>query len=138
MDYIYRRALQHSPLTDKVVSYDISCQWSVNLQERMENFPVDETDVPHAPIAYVIPKFHSHGHKDSCSDNYSLYYTPGCAQTDGEGIERVWWGFYRIGATLKELGPGCWSDTLDDLYSHWNWKKVTGLGTLILLPDVCD
>ena len=44
-----------------------------------------------------------------------------------EGPERTWFGLQGGGST-KDQGPGFWSDTMDDKFSHWNWTKFVGLG----------
>ena len=39
MDYIFVSALLLSLVEKNLVSYDIACQWSVHLLERIKNFP---------------------------------------------------------------------------------------------------
>lgn len=48
-----------------------------------------------------------------------------------EGPERTWFGLQGGGST-KDQGPGFWSDTMDDKFSHWNWSKLIHLGMFFL------
>ncbi|EEC00016.1 hypothetical protein MPER_00146, partial [Moniliophthora perniciosa FA553] len=61
-----------------------------------------------------------------------LNYAVGVGRTDGEGVERNWAGQGPIATSTTEMGPGSRHDTLDDHWGHWNWKKLTGLGALLL------
>ena len=49
-----------------------------------------------------------------------------------EGPERTWFGLQGGGST-KDQGPGFWSDTMDDKFSHWNWTKLVSLGKTVCL-----
>ncbi|KAJ7736393.1 hypothetical protein B0H14DRAFT_3097541 [Mycena olivaceomarginata] len=133
MDYIFASLLRHhDPRLFKFISYDICCQWSKHLKERLTELP------PHVRLnlvlkicRFVIPKLHIYGHKLLCQLLYSLNYTPGAARTDGEGIERPWANIGPVATSTREMGPGARHDTLDDHWGHWNWQKLIGLGALI-------
>ncbi|KAG1797493.1 uncharacterized protein HD556DRAFT_1431147 [Suillus plorans] len=78
-------------------------------------------------INYFVPKFHLAAHIEICQTQFSFNWTPGVGQTDGEAPERGWANINRVASSTKEMGPGARRDMLNDHFSDWNWKKVTGL-----------
>ena len=129
-DYVVVRSTSHNPKTKKVASYDIMCQWSVNLRKRLEGFPLKNAErLDDQIVARVVPKFHLAAHKENCRINFSLNYEPGVGRSDMEGPERTWFGLQGGGST-KDQGPGYWSDAMDDKFGHWNWSKLVRLGTI--------
>ncbi|KAJ7875574.1 hypothetical protein B0H14DRAFT_2568720 [Mycena olivaceomarginata] len=133
MDYILGSLLRHyHAQLRKFFSYDICCQWSKHLIERMKQMPPGiRINLILSLLRFVIPKLHIYGHKLLCQLNYSLNYTPGAARTDGEGIERPWANIGPVATSTREMGPGSRHDTLNDHWSHWNWLKLVGLGALL-------
>lgn len=131
-DYVVVRSTSHNPETKKVASYDIMCQWSVNLQNRLKDFPFKYAErLDRQIVARVVPKFHLAAHKEQCRIDFSLNYEPGVGRSDMEGPERTWFGLQGGGST-KDQGPGYWSDAMDDKFGHWNWSKLVRLGRFIL------
>ncbi|KAJ7901050.1 hypothetical protein B0H14DRAFT_3422958 [Mycena olivaceomarginata] len=117
------------PRLRKVISYDIVCQWWVNLKKRLLLLPpAVRWHLILGLVRFVIPKLHIKGHKIPCQDKYSLELVPGSAQTDGEGIERPWAHIGGVGSSTKEMGPGSREDTLNGHWGSWNWQKVVGMG----------
>jgi hypothetical protein len=135
MDYIFASILGHYPaLLQKVASYDITCQWSIHLLERLAALPSHVRPIiSTGTLHYVIPKLHIHSHKLNCQLNYSLNLLPGAGRTDGEGIERSWASLNPVANSTKEMGPGARHDTIDDHWGHWNWQKTVGLGAFLPL-----
>ncbi|KAK7450187.1 hypothetical protein VKT23_013070 [Stygiomarasmius scandens] len=133
MDYIKASILHHIHiLLVLLVSYDIVCQWSKKVIQRLKKLPpLVRLDLTLRIVRFVIPKLHILGHLLSCQEKFSLNFTYGVGQTDAEGIERVWAGLGGVATSLKEMGPGSHHDTLDDHIGHWNWRKVVGLGDLL-------
>ena len=122
------RSASHNPETKKVVSYDIMCQWGLNLRKRLKGFPLENAErLDDHIVARVVPKFHLAAHKETCRVNFSLNYEPGVGRSDMEGPERTWFGL-QGGGTTKDQGPGYWSDAMDDKFGHWNWTKLVRLG----------
>ncbi|KAJ6514372.1 hypothetical protein C8R47DRAFT_1206735 [Mycena vitilis] len=134
MDYLTASMLRHiSRLLLIFFSYDICCQWSKSMIERLKKLPPNVRLTLILELCrFVIPKLHIYGHKILCQIYYSLNYTPGSARTDGEGIERPWANIGPVATSTKEMGPGSRHDTLDDHWGHWNWEKLIGLGRLLL------
>ena len=134
-DYVVVRSTSHNPETKKVASYDIMCQWSINLRNRLKDFPFKNAEsLDQQIVARVVPKFHLAAHKEDCRVNFSLNYEPGVGRSDMEGPERTWFGLQGGGST-KDQGPGYWSDAMDDKFGHWNWSKLVRLGRSVSFPS---
>ncbi|KAG2356874.1 hypothetical protein BDR07DRAFT_1453293 [Suillus spraguei] len=73
-------------------------------------------------IRFFVPKFHLPAHISKCQ---TIFY--------GEAPERGWSNINPVASSTKAMGPGCRRDTLDDHFGDWNWKKMVGLGSLLLL-----
>ncbi|KIY61132.1 hypothetical protein CYLTODRAFT_323585, partial [Cylindrobasidium torrendii FP15055 ss-10] len=91
MDYIAMSAARNIGL-DRFYSYDIACQWNINLQDRMKGLPAYLWPLPDVKLSYGVPKCHAKGHVLSCQCCFSMGLQLGVGNTDGEGIERVWAG----------------------------------------------
>jgi hypothetical protein len=129
MDYLFFATLRNTTLLTLIISYDIACQWSVNLWKRLEDFPDAFRFNPESrTITFLIPKFHLSAHKYACHINYSFNLTKFVGRTDGEGVERGWSQINAIAPSTKEMGPGSRRDTIDDHFSDSNWKKIVGMG----------
>lgn len=129
MDYIFASAVKALQLLILAISYDIACQWFVNLFLRMNTWPVELRPRPGLHIRPLIPKFHEPAHKDKDHEQYSFNYAEGVGLTDGECPERVWSGHNSLGSSTKTTGPGTRHDILDDNFGFWNWSKYIRMGT---------
>ncbi|KAF7377997.1 CxC2 domain-containing protein [Mycena sanguinolenta] len=125
MDYVVASAWRHfMGLLFFLLSYDIMCQWSKKLKERLKNLPPAlRLQLALFFVKFVIPKLHILGHLRICQEMFSLLFTPGSGQADMEGIERIWSSSGLMGASTREMGPGSRQDTLDDFWHYWNWNK---------------
>ncbi|VDB95702.1 unnamed protein product [Peniophora sp. CBMAI 1063] len=141
MDWVFCGALSFLRCAEVTVCYDIACQWSKRLHERINKMSSNEAVFPGAirflqhhvdkTITYVVPKFHLYAHKMFCQLRYALGLLFGVGITDGEGAERVWSGANPAASSLREMGAGGMSDTMDDMCSSWNWRKVCGIANLL-------
>ncbi|VDC03701.1 unnamed protein product [Peniophora sp. CBMAI 1063] len=141
MDWILCGALSFLRCAEVTVSYDIACQWSKRLHERLSKIAPDCIMHQGAlrfmkhhldrTITYVVPKFHLYAHKAFCQLRYALGLLLGTGLTDGEGCERVWSGANPAASSLREMGAGGMSDTMDDMCNAWNWKKTCGIAVLL-------
>ncbi|RDB27568.1 hypothetical protein Hypma_003786 [Hypsizygus marmoreus] len=107
MDYLFYKSLVNSELKEIYVSYDICCQWSINLQQRM--FALDHEFYlfnGEVFVKFLVPKFHLPAHVAACRTTYSF-------------------NFMRLAST-KEMGPGSRRDALDAHFGDYNWRKVVG------------
>ncbi|KAJ3749798.1 hypothetical protein EV360DRAFT_56774, partial [Lentinula raphanica] len=134
MDYIFASTLRHfADLLPLLISYDIVCQWSKKLLERLKSLPsLTRLTYILKIVSFVIPKLHILGHTMKCQCSFNLSYTGGAGQSDGEGIECIWSGSGLLGTSTREMGPGSRQNTCEDYWHHWNWRKTIGLGTLLL------
>ncbi|KAG2101391.1 uncharacterized protein F5147DRAFT_747022 [Suillus discolor] len=131
MDFIFFSSIMPLLLLSIIISYDIACQWKINLTKRINELP-EHLQIPAAvalaTFIFGIPKFHCPAHEEKCAIPHSLNLIPGVGRTDGEGIERNWAEMNRVANSTKEMGPGSQHDVLDDHFGHHNWHKYTGLG----------
>ncbi|KAI0029032.1 hypothetical protein K488DRAFT_57293, partial [Vararia minispora EC-137] len=137
-DYLLVSVMRHFMwLQLLVIAYDIACQWSKNLRDRLCRIPCGFVIAPRAATfvkevlpktVFVVPKFHLAAHKQTCQSNFNLTYTPGVGLTDGEASERAWSGVNPVAASMKEMGPGSARDTMEDRCGFWNWRKHCGIG----------
>lgn len=138
MDYLFFCSLLGTTLLTFVVSYDICCQWSINLWEQMLHFPPKyHLNHKHLKFIFVVPKFHFAAHVEKCQTVYPLNYTPGVGRTYGEAPERGWADINHVASSTKEMEPGSRRGTLDDHFADWNHKKIVSMRTLslsLLLP----
>ncbi|KAG6836052.1 hypothetical protein H0H93_011949 [Arthromyces matolae] len=128
-DLQFGESLRNSKVAQLVVSYDIACQWSIHLRERMLSYPRElhlANSIKH--MSFLVPKFHLPAHIESCNLLYSFNLTKGVGRTDGEAPERGWANINRIAQSTKEMGPGARHDTIDDHFNDLNWKKTTQFG----------
>ncbi|KAJ7174245.1 hypothetical protein B0H12DRAFT_1246897 [Mycena haematopus] len=112
MDYMFFISIAGSELVLFYVSYDIACQWHINIWF----------------MTFLVPKFHLPAHIEACNLKYSFNLTPNVGQTDGEAPERGWADANPLARSTKEMGPGSRRDTLDDHFNDWNHKKIIALG----------
>lgn len=131
MDYLFFSNLSNTDFTTLVMSYDIVCQWSVNLWDRMAAYPRHlHIDKGQKKITFLVPKFHLPAHVSACQTAFSFNLTPGVGRTDGEAPERGWANINPLSAQTKGMGPASQRETIDDHFGDWNHQKVTGLGKL--------
>ncbi|KAG6825587.1 hypothetical protein H0H92_003169, partial [Tricholoma furcatifolium] len=129
MDYLFYRSLSRLKLQEVYVSYDICCQWSIHLRQRMleldpKFFLHDDT----ISVKFAVPKFHLPAHVEHCRTSYSLNFTVGAARTDGEAPERGWAEVNPLASSTKEMGPGSRRDCMDAHFGDYNWRKIVAMG----------
>jgi hypothetical protein len=131
MDYILFKTIEMTApdITNLVLSYDIACQWSANLQKRLQNY---NTPVKlcgrNLRVRFVVPKFHICAHGRKCQENYSLNFTPGVGRTCGEGIEAGWADCNGAALSTRESSMSGRREALDDLFGAINWRKTISMG----------
>ncbi|KAF7322733.1 CxC2 domain-containing protein [Mycena chlorophos] len=129
MDYILGSFLRHiNEYLRKLFSYDIACQWGLELEDRLRKLPEHvRHHLASELVQFAVPKMHIKGHILPCQIRYSLALLLGAGQTDGEGIERLWAAIAGVAGSTKLSGPGTRSDQLDDHWQFWNWRKLVGM-----------
>ena len=132
MDYLFYKSLTNTKIKDLIISYDIACQWSVNLKSRLQridpSFPMVNNVPNDMQVRYMVPKFHLPAHVTRCRTRYSFNYSKNVGRTDGEAPERGWAEINPMASSTKEMGPGFRRDTLDSHFGDYNWRKIINLG----------
>lgn len=129
MDYAFWSTVLLSGVAVIVASYDIACQWSVNLRRRLAiNFAGYYTILAVITIVALIPNFHLRGHGPKCEAPFSYHTAPNVGTTHGETVEQEWGHIGPVAVSTREMGPSARHATLDDHWSGWNFRKVVGFG----------
>ncbi|KAG2048881.1 hypothetical protein BDR06DRAFT_832785, partial [Suillus hirtellus] len=73
------------------ISYDIACQWSKKLWNRMDHM-LTHLHIPHDNmlVQYFVPKFQIAAHITACQVNFSWNLTKWVGRTDREAPEWGW------------------------------------------------
>ncbi|KAJ7742015.1 hypothetical protein DFH07DRAFT_750627, partial [Mycena maculata] len=114
------------------VSYDIVCQWRINLWKRLSKYKHSlQEHLGQRYYVFLIPKFHLPTHIEFCNITYSFYLTPLVGCMDSEAPERSWANANPLAASTQEMGLGARQDVLDNHFNDWNHKKIVALGWLV-------
>ncbi len=129
MDFGYLTAVRRfAGVPCIVTSYDIACQWSVNLEERIDIY--GDFMRPKIPKkVYLVPKFHLPGHIKDCQEKYCMSFHIHVGENDGEAPERSWAISNGVAASTREMGPGHRREKLDQHFGDFNWQKNVSQGT---------
>ncbi len=132
MDYVFGSVLSSfSGLLLVIISYNIACQWFVNLRKHMADWPSELGGDPgSATLTPAIPKFHEPAHKQEDHQEFSCNLIKGMGSSDCEVPERIWGPNNPLRNSTKTMGPGSRQDVIDDNFGFWNWQKYTGMGML--------
>ncbi|KAJ6493479.1 hypothetical protein DFH09DRAFT_1104473 [Mycena vulgaris] len=133
IDYMFFRSLSGTELVRFYVSYDIACQWHINIWTRMDTYQQELRMVDNEKfVVFLVPKFHLPAHIEACNLRFSFNLTRDVGQTDGEAPERGWANANPLAGSTKEMGPGARCDTLNEHFNDWNWKKIIAFGCVML------
>ena len=106
MDYLFFSSVANTNFDHLIMSYDIACQWSVHLWERMRSYPHRiQINPKRKTIIFLIPKFHLPAHIAACQTMFSFNLTRGVSRTDGEAPECGWANINPVAAQTKQMGP---------------------------------
>ncbi|KAJ7108379.1 hypothetical protein C8R43DRAFT_1091876 [Mycena crocata] len=133
MDFMFFQSVAGTELLRFFVSYDIACQWHLNIWKRMKTYDPDlhmREDDKRIFVTFLVPKFHLPAHIEACNLLYSFNLTQYVGQTDGEAPERGWANINPLAGSTKEMGPGARRDCLNEHFNDWNWKKIIAFGKL--------
>lgn len=133
MDYILLSALIGFCLLRLVVSYDIACQYFINIASRMEEYPTNmRIDLDEVELGAAVPSFHIRAHGLDCQQVYSFAFLLWVAHTIGEDVESGWAHMNLSSASIIEMSPGHRHETLDDHWGGWNWQKIIGFSKFLI------
>ncbi|KAJ7264739.1 hypothetical protein C8J57DRAFT_1450655 [Mycena rebaudengoi] len=129
MDFILMACLVGFTLQMLLISYDIACQWELNLAARNKKLP-DHMQLPldKIRIRCALPVWHASSHEDECQNKNSLSFKEGVGKSDGEGVERTWAVLNGSSYHTKDAGKGVREDTLEDKIDSHNYLKNIGQG----------
>jgi hypothetical protein len=133
MDYSIFNALNFkmSGIEAALICYDVMCQWSVHMKERVAGSRYLE--IPDGlELRLGIGLFHIHGHQDACLARYSPSFIEGGRQIDGETIETLWAPLNEISRSTRGMSTSHRREVIDDHMNDSNWKKLIDLGRLSL------
>lgn len=131
MDYIFLSALTGVFVLCLAISYDIACQWQINLPVHAKKIAESTgitTVLNDFEIQFALPVWHAVAHEVSCQTQNSLSFAVGVGRTDGEGIERTWAVLNSVGFSTKEMGDGARHDAIENKIDHVNFEKNIGQG----------
>ncbi len=132
MDFIFGTALRDfTRLLFGIISYDIACQWFINLYTRMQGWLTSIQVNGPLKLTPVIPKFHEPAHHTEDHHTFSCNLVKGLGNCDCEGPERIWGSHNALGNLTKTMGPGSQHDVLDNHFGFWNWLKYTAMGEYV-------
>ena len=115
MDYMFFYSIAGTELLRFFVSYDIACQWHINIWGRLHKYQDATLNFGRGRFfTFLVPKFHLPAHIEECNLKFSFNLTRDVGQTDGEAPERGWADANPLARSTKEMGPGFRRDTLDD------------------------
>lgn len=136
VDFAFLAALEttHVAGMDRVLLlYDIACQYSIHLMERIGKF---------LPSGVVVDRgigmFHVHGHQEECFYRFAPSFIPGAGNVAGEIVETLWSELNQISSSTRTMTLAARAETLDDHTSDSNFKKTIGMRTCESTPgDNC-
>ncbi|KAJ7020502.1 hypothetical protein C8F04DRAFT_1274966 [Mycena alexandri] len=133
MDYVFAAIMQHwRKIKWSLITYDIVCIWKKQLPQRLKDLPSHvRFHLVGIIMRFAIPKMHIHSHTLICQLLFSLNLLLGCAQLEGEGIERAWSSLGAVAACTRDAGPGARHDMVDAQIAGWNWGKMVSFVELL-------
>ena len=133
VDWILLQALNHTnmdPRQGAMLIYDIACQYSVHLHERIGHLLPPDLVLDHA-----IGLFHVHGHKEECFFRYATSFIPGTGVTVGEILEMLWSSLNHITPTVRTATLAHRAEVIDDHATDSNHRKMIHMGKLYYQKD---
>ncbi|KAK0477410.1 hypothetical protein IW261DRAFT_1551980 [Armillaria novae-zelandiae] len=132
MDYGYLSAVRRfSGIPRIMTTYDIACQWSINLEDRIKVYGPDMAP-PLCNMLYLVLKFHLPGHIKACQKKYCMSFHIHVGNNDSEAPEWSWAISNGVAALTWEMSPGHQHEKLDQHFSDVNWQKNISMGNSLL------
>ena len=98
LDFALLKALKFISIDEDqglLLIYDIACQYSIYLAERIGNLLPTGLAIDH-----TIDLFHVHAHKDDCFFRFATTFIPGATVIAGQIIESLWSNSNSISPTV--------------------------------------
>ena len=132
MDYILFSALMLIRLPWVFLTYDIICQYSVKIEERMRKLPTPLQNDQDFILSVALPVWHGIAHFLECRSKFLVQYKKGTGKNDCEAPERVWARMNPISYATKEMGVGAQHDAIEDFVDYHNFSKNANIGEISL------
>jgi hypothetical protein len=117
---------------DEAATYDIACEYVVNLVSRFEkHFPDQLQSVK--KMRWGVPALHVQGHQDSCTYLFGTAYMECVGHFHGETAEHYWPEANQLGPHVRQMNLGHRQDTIINHHGDWNHKKTMHLGMSLLV-----
>lgn len=115
-------------------TYDINCQYMINLRKRLEEYGVVLADIDGLESTVLpqiiagVGKYHLSMHTKECRHKYSMHFLPGACMFDGEPMERIWAILNALALRTKEMSGGHRHDVLNEHFEDMNLRRLQMLG----------
>ncbi|KAF8964535.1 hypothetical protein BDZ97DRAFT_1918967 [Flammula alnicola] len=131
VDFAFLKALESTrvdPQQGVMLIYDIACQYSVHLRDRIRHLlPVG------LQVDRAINHFHVHAHKDECYFRYTTTFIPGAGIVKGQILESNWSILNKISPTARTATLAHRTEMLNNHACDSNHKK-----TLAMTATLCS
>lgn len=104
--------------------YDMACKYSAHLR----SLDIFEDPSVNQHLRFAIGKMHAYSHGLTCKRKYHPLHVEGCADTDGEAIERFWAYLGLFGLMTRKMLPINRLDQLEDAIRHFTRLKNVNMG----------
>lgn len=112
---------------DEVATYDIACEYLVNLEHRFAKHFPDQLDSV-KKMRWGVPALHVQGHQDSCTYLFGTAYMECLGHFHGETAEHYWAEANQLGPHVRQMNLGHRHDTMIQHHGDWNHKKTMEMG----------
>ncbi|EEB92637.1 hypothetical protein MPER_08823, partial [Moniliophthora perniciosa FA553] len=131
-DWITYHSLTNRVGLKKVhLSYDLWCQYKINLPDRLKRWPQYFSNMQVIDLLVAargcIPQLHIEGHGHLCKACYHWEHTRHTGRGNGELVETPWVPEKLTGNSTRHMNEGHRRDTLDDHHGFWNFCKIQKL-----------
>ena len=126
-------------------SYDIHCQYIINLRQRLKNEftpkmlgklkSIQTAELP--KIVAGVGNYHLPMHVEKCRPYFSLHNLPGACETCGEQCEGFWGVITGVARCTAEMCPGRRHDYINGLYSFRNCERLHKMGMCLQALSDC-
>ncbi|KAJ8096384.1 hypothetical protein PM082_011546 [Marasmius tenuissimus] len=83
-------------------------------------------------MRWVIPACHCRNHVEGCDYLYSSAFKPCTGHFHAETAEYYWPNLNAIAGACRQMNPGRRHDAIIQNHGDWNWRKLVGIGLLLL------
>ena len=110
-------------------TYNVACSYLKGILERWKKGGLPPYLRPVVEkLQVLLPQLHMLAHREWCQTEFAVCYTRGAGHSNGEAVEPVWGEHNAAGLSTREMNGGARHDTLNDIFSFWNWVKHERFG----------